>query len=312
MAYIVVSQAYDDAFLDDKPAIVTTINDLPEAVYWEDNGNNVIEDALYPPENALDGVPLVYTRPNINAVTGSVRLHIQFPAPGVSFDTLGFINHNMGDMTNVFLRLQIANLAVPGTNLVSAGTAFLNNKRELHFFPNLYTQVEHIFFTFNKVNWATTDKPYLGQVIIGRRWQLANHQNEPSSPEKAITKGESFSNNYGADYFYAQGRGLKQLEFDWNPAGVNDALKYQGGAPPPGMPYHDNGAVFDLAYNFTKAWSKPFVYCPKPNSFPNKFYWVKKTNHEHNLIHVIANVHKEYTLQMDEIGPSYDSEINGW
>ena len=288
---------------DDKNLIVVNAADNPISVDWEDDTLASLNNPAYPPELVVGQSPLIFSQGTATKSTSWIQVMFNFFGRGISFNTLGLIYHNSGDIGTIDAEAWIWDPGLVNPLMIASQT-FTDNQRKMAHLTNQYNNVEFLAFRFtNPSGFAVGDSFRLGLAIAGNRYQLARRPDEPVSLNAAQSYAKEHRSDLGGFERYPQGKGLRDLRLTWRPS-TQDGGQYPG--------TWNDAAMLDSVYVATEGWTKPFAWCPSPNVSPKEFFWMQNKDMKHDIKHVSGNTLKSASYGFREMAPSFDSEVHGW
>lgn len=211
------------AIAANKPCmIINAINTLaPTHNIWSDDVNPVDgtnrTDPTYPVYCGYDGYPHLTTRPTGAYSTWSYTF--QFPSPGIEFDCIALIGHNFGTQAATGINLKIGTSKTFGTSYTAKALGSfsgLSDDRvcsfDLHHtgaVPLRYTDVRWVRIEVVKgSNWI----PQIGDLWLGRRYQLVNTPDNPFSKDRLISNSKTVESISGVKQRFTYSSGAYGLK----------------------------------------------------------------------------------------------------
>lgn len=297
------------AFGADRPVFVPQ-NRLVEATSldWKNAAGSDQNDSDHP-VRWLQANPALRSWFGWTGVTTDVIVQVQFPAPGVTFDFVGLINHNIAELGfGVSVDFQVADDAAFTTNVqtVTPWSTGLTSKDRLIWWDGnsaYYTDVEHFRVRFTKTgggSFTSSQIIKLGCLFVGKRVQLPFPPSEPWDPKRGRSTQTQFVSDGGSQFVLTKTRGLYALTPTWQlGADVN------GGEI-------DDRAAFETIWEESRGFSQEMVWCNEPTSEPNAAIIVRETGLLLDRPFIDGPDFGTVSLTLDEQPPGYLEESVGW
>lgn len=276
MAYgsAAISADYAAWLAQDRPLLASISNLSPSAIEWSAAGSFAgadATDASYPAANAYDGAPDPWTQPSSAATTW--YLLWDFGAAGITFDLIALMG-NLSSLDGVTVTFEIANASTFATDLIQIGAVTpgsSSNARliDIDLGGNSYNTVRYFRI---KMTAGGAFTPKIGELILGRRFQLQWPPNRPYSKRRLVSEVTDRESDNSRITRYKRGRGRRVIE-----------------ASVPLITLAQLGALTDF-WDQTRQGQDPFLYIDAPSSAPEKF-------------HLMYAPGPEPELRVDETGP---------
>ena len=253
------------------------------------------EDANRPARRVGDGLPGLQTTTNASGTQFSLVL--QF-AVGIEFDFIGFLNHNLETLNCTSLTTEVADDAAFTTNLQTISTLNPSLEASDRRIADLelthlggsalrYSNVEYIRIAIT----CNSGFPEIGQVVLGRRYQLKHEPNRPWDPDQNVSSLDRFESRAGVITDTPRFRGRRLIAANLNP---DETDKKQD--------------LIDWWADINQG-ALPFVWIDKPNSLPSDFYFMKVPAQDPTFdFPFVLPFVREFTLRGVEQGPTFFSQ----
>ena len=181
------------------------------------------------------------------------------------FDTVAIINHNFGSLTpgaghHAKVEVEVSNNSNFSSAYTIAERDEIQDDRRLIFWSlgapegNSYEHYTDIRYLRLKITMSiSTAAPSIGQVILGRRYQMSQRPNVPYDDQAFTSEVSDFSSTSGIVARYVRHAGRRKFAPTWNPTGAD------------GFGLDDLTTLRDWFENCGYG-SKPFLYLDKPHS----------------------------------------------
>ncbi len=318
------------ALTDDKPIFLCQsivlhpsmlVSDFA-GVEWHDNVNDGsagttsgvdITDSEHPTYRIYDYDANTVSRMTATNGTNDVYLFFDLGTltASIDVDMIGFLNHNMGDLTgNITVTTQL------GTDRDFTSTTFTvdtwspsDNIRGIRLLSNRYSIGTGSFGCRVRVQTDTasgsnpfgsaSSVPEFGEVIIGERIQLSRKADKPLMTHNEGSSVLELGTDSGRTFTFVKREGGEDLTADWNPS---DTTPYSG---------LDDRTQLTRMWRECKRGSRAFIYVPSPTNDLSRGLYVKVPP-EYKKARSLHGVTMEATsLQFIEQTPIYDVEAFG-
>jgi len=286
-----LSQSEQDLLAADKPLIATWPH-VSDDIEWRSalsfSGGSSLDDTALPPARLIDGFSHVVSQPNTAA------------APIFAlFDFIALIQHNLGNLTAVSPTLDffVADDAAFSVNLRTGTTGpqyFTgDNDRIIELdlrhsgspaAPQRYSNVQFCAIEFSGIDGSA--KPFVGEIIWGRRRQLEFKPNVPWGPDDKASEAEDFISKSGVITRYPKHVGRRQIAATINPSAD---------------PFRSDIISFFENSNFG---TDPFVWIEDPSTTPRGFNLMMMENPE-LMFPLVGPFERNWNLVAREQGPDF-------
>lgn len=227
----------------DKPVMIATnLAEYPQnAAQWRTSGSwsSGSDDtaAGYGTARAADRFPNVQTK---GSTAGTVHyllfdLHTSATSSTLGdaarFDTVAILNHNFGTLTPggghyAKVEVEISNNADFSSEYTIATRDQIQTDQRLIFWSlgapegNTYEHYTDVRYLRLKITMSTsTAAPSIGQVILGRRYQMSSRPNVPYDDQAFESQVADFAANSGVISRYVRNSGGRRFSPSWSPTG---------------------------------------------------------------------------------------------
>lgn len=291
------------AFAANEPVFIPNGLLRATSINWQNASFTNINDLYFPTYHAVDGYGGSITKPDMTGSPTEVNLVFQIPTD-VEFDSIIILNHNFNDIGALnSIKVQVDNASTfSGPHTIGSIPApSSGNPRLVAFDSSFYVSGGDYLRLQLIATTAFSAAPQLGQLIVGRRIQLASKPDDPWAPERAVSEQEINIGDNGVLTYFSKGAGLRKGKPQWRPSGNDGVGAYVS---------LDNRAAFRELYKQTRGFSDPFCICYDPTSNKNETLWVKETSGELNLEY--RGLMRYQQLEYEELIPGYNAEQYGW
>lgn len=253
-------------FADDKPII--GVNTLISGVnantgVWSKGTSGTIsstqeEDPDGQWEYINDGATHLQTFPDETNTTGWT---LALRTSAIEFDFIAFINTNFSTLSFGALTVQIADDITMSTNLQTIGTLAEADGRSANFalyhtgsVARRYSDVDYIRFTLASP--SPVDIPKIGEIILGRRYQLKRQPNRPF--DNHALSGDIVRSTSASGVITSTERSFGAFHLNGN------------------WPIEDTSDQADIIafHKGIRGGAHPFVWCQNPSTAPNSFHYM--------------------------------------
>lgn len=296
----------------DKPCLVTSNaarawNALPQwsiSGTWSDSGPGEASNVSYsnaPPYWAYDGKGTRRTYP-VGGVYSTFFYMMDLALTGRNdgiIDSIAILGHNFDSLPgNLTISVSIADDEDFSVNLQTIHTFNLtaphDPTRLVALLATRYTDVQYARLNIlSSVNFSTTVVPRIGELILGRRRQLARNPDEPTDDRSVVSRVAVLETQNGDDVSYVQHKNRREIEPFWT-ADENDTI--------------DDKQTWIDFFDDLDGGTRPFLYLRNPTTTPADaplMYLPEPRDFQDHL----GPYHAEVSHEMKELPPFYRDEV---